>query len=256
LKVNTKISAFISLIRPKTLVWFCIATCFGFASIIQGEIPNTDFIFLVLTIVFANIGAIIVNDIGDIKVDKLSPEQAKRSRPLVTGEISITEAKMLAAIFFTLSLITSLAYDIRATIFSVVVILFSLSYSLPPTKFCARPYGSILYWVFLCLSCYLLMLNALSTSEKTISFYFDYTPGWIFIGGIILYMGIAEIIAKDLRDMVNDKEGGRNTFVNFVGAETSSRAMIFFAWLGFILWIEALYLAELSLLQLVGHYVL
>jgi 4-hydroxybenzoate polyprenyltransferase len=87
------------------------------------------------------------------------------------------------------------------------------------------------------------MVNALTTSEKDLNYLIKYTPGWIFISGIILYMGIAEIIAKDLRDLDNDREGGRNTFVNFAGVETSSRVMIFFSWIGFILWMEALYLS-------------
>lgn len=238
-----KQKAFIKLIRPKTLVWFCIATCFGFASVIQHNIPTLNFLWLVLTIVFANIGAIIVNDIGDIEVDSKSEEHSKRTRPLVTGVITVREGIILACIFYTLSLLTSFAYDIRATIFSGTVIIFSLSYSLPPTKFCARPYGSILYWIVLCMTCYLLMLNALTMPNKDLNFYFHYSAGWVFIAGIILFMGIAEIIAKDLRDLINDREGGRNTFVNFVGVETSCRVMLFFSWFGFILWTEALYLS-------------
>lgn len=240
---STKVKSVIRLIRPKTLFWFCIATCLGFASVIQHKIPDSRFFFLLLTIVFANIGAIIINDIGDIKVDSCSEEAGKRSRPLVTGAITIKEAIFLAAIFYSISLLISFFYDFRATIFSLIVILLSLSYSLPPTKFASRPYASILYWVVLCSVCYLLMLNALTTTEETFFHYLGYIPGWVFIVGIIFYMGIAEIMAKDLRDLVNDEEGGRNTFVNFVGVKFSSRFMLLFAWFGLILWIEALYLS-------------
>lgn len=69
--------------------------------------------------------------------------------------------------------------------------------------------------------------------------------GRIFITGIILFMGIAEILAKDLRDKINDAEGGRNTFVNYVGVELSTKILIFFAWFGYILWMVALYLGAM-----------
>ena len=233
----------IRLIRPKTLFWFSISTCFAFAAMILNGFPSYNFIYLVLTIVLANIGAIIINDLGDIEVDSKSPEVAKRLRPLVTGEVTQKEAILYSTLAFAGSLAVSLIYDARATLFSIVVIIFSLTYSLRPAKFCARPYASILYWVLLCILCYLLMLNVLSSTDNSFRSLLQYTPGWLFISGIILFMGIAEIIAKDLRDFENDKAGGRNTYVNFVGVEISSRLMIFFAWFGFVLWIEALYLS-------------
>ena len=237
------IQAVIQLIRPKTLIWFCIATCLGFVGIVQREIPNPDFFFLLLSIMFANIGAIITNDIGDVMVDSYSQEISKRSRPIVTGTVKMQEAKILASIFYLLSIIISVGFGWRATLFVIVIILFSLTYSLPPTKFSSRPFWSIFYWILLCIVCYLLMLNALSTPERSIYQYFQYTPGWIFISGIIFYMGIAEIISKDLRDLTNDEKGGRKTFVLTVGSNVASRVMLLFTWLGLILWFEALYLS-------------
>lgn len=242
-----KYHAFIKLIRPKTLLWFCVSTCYGFASVILNSAPPLHFVFLVLTIVFANIGAIIVNDIGDIEVDSKSSELSKRTRPLVTGEIKKGEAIILAVTFFLLSILTSFFYGLSAIIFSIVIIILALSYSLPPFKFCARPYSSILYWIVLCALCYLLMVLSLENINNGFIVInqgklLDSKPGTIFIIGIILFMGIAEIIAKDLRDFINDAEGGRNTYVYFVGVEIATKVLIFFAWFGYILWIESLYL--------------
>jgi len=243
-----KINSFLKLIRPKTLLWFCVSTCYGFASIILNTSPPFHFIFLVLTIVFANIAAIIVNDIGDVEVDAKSPEFSKKTRPLVTGAITMKEAKILSAVFYLLSILTSLFYGLSATLFSVVIILSSLSYSLPPFKFCAKPYSSILYWILLCPLCYFLMVLSLENINNGFTLIYrsplwKSTPGLVFITGIILFMGIAEIIAKDLRDLINDAEGGRNTYVNFVGIEIATKILIFFAWFGFILWVESLYLS-------------
>ena len=236
-----KITTYFGLIRPKTLLWFSISTCYGFASIIQQKFPNAEFFILVLTIVLANVAAIIINDVADIETVRRSPEASKQKRPLVTGSVSKKEAIIIAVFFYLLSLLTSFAYGAAATLFSLVVIVFSLAYSLPPTRFSARPISSILYWVILCIACYLLLLNALAASESELYSYLLLPAGWAFIMGIVLFMGIAEIIAKDLRDLVNDKEGGRNTFVNSVGVSKSSIIMFVFAWVGFGLWITALY---------------
>jgi len=243
-----KSRSFIKLIRPYTLLWFCISTCYGFASVILDEAPPFTFAYLVLTIVFANIAAIIVNDIGDIEVDKRSPELSKQTRPLATGAISLRTATVLAAIFYSLSLATSFLYGMSAAIFSIVIIVCSLSYSLPPLKMCARPYGSILYWVLLCPICYCLMVISLENINSGFALTYHDTlwrpmRGYVFIMGVILFFGIAEVIAKDLRDLTNDAEGGRNTYVNFVGVEPSVRILVFFAWCGFALWVAALYLS-------------
>ncbi|MBZ0098350.1 MAG: UbiA family prenyltransferase, partial [Taibaiella sp.] len=243
-----KIRDFIRLIRLETIFWFCITTCYGFASIILGKPPPVHFAFLVLTIAFANIGAIIVNDIGDVEVDRKSNELSKRTRPLVTNAITIKAARIIAFSFYLLSILTSFLYGISATLFAVVIILFSLAYSLPPFRFCARPYGSIVYWIVLCAVCYFLMAVSLENIHEPFSLIYTGTVGTSpqalgFILGIILFMGIAEIIAKDIRDKINDAEGGRNTFVNFAGINRATMLLLFCAWSGFALWMGSLYLS-------------
>jgi 4-hydroxybenzoate polyprenyltransferase len=35
--------------------------------------------------------------------------------------------------------------------------------------------------------------------------------GWLYVLGVILYMGIGETLAKDIRDIENDSQTGKNT---------------------------------------------
>ena len=246
---KTALYAVVRLIRIRTLFWFSVSTCYGFASVILQSFPPPDFIFLVLAIVFANMGAIITNDITDVEIDRVSSEPIKQARPLASKEISIRTATILAVIFYSLSILVAMLYGHPAELFCTVIILFSLAYSLPPFRLCARPYASILFWVALCIVCYGLMAFTLQTKYgATDSMGLAWAkPGIIFITSIVFFMGVAEILAKDLRDRINDALGGRNTFVNFIGVDAAARVLIFFSWLGYILWVEVLYLSEVLL---------
>jgi 4-hydroxybenzoate polyprenyltransferase len=212
--------------------------------------PDKQFLLLVITIVFANIGAIIINDIADTKVDSKSLELVKRMRPLVTGEIRKNKAIILALLFFILSLSTSFLYGFSATIFSSVIIIFSITYSLPPLHFSARPISSILYWIILCIVCYVLMVYSLENENNlrkvSISgMVLKSKQGLLFLSSIILFMGIAEVLAKDIRDKINDVKGGRNTFVNYVGIKFSSKIIIVCTWGGTVFWGITLYESNL-----------
>lgn len=232
----------LNIIRLKTLLWFTVSTCLGFSAIILQNIPEADFIYLITTIALVNIGAILINDIGDIKIDQASVEQSKQNRPITSGRISIKTGWVLIFILFILSIIVSLFHSISVTMFAVVVMIFSFTYSLPPFRFCGKPIWSILFWVLLMASCYLLMVKALTGNFNVVST--THSISLVFILAIISFMGIAEIIAKDLRDYENDALGGRNTFVNYIGIRKATYVMIFTAWLGYCLWVLSLFLSN------------
>lgn len=199
-----------------------------------------------LSIVFANIGAIVINDIADIGVDRISDEEKKRMRPLVTGAITVQEGYIIAILFYALSVFVAFLYGPSAVIFSVVIIIFSVSYSLPPFRFCAKPASSMVYWIVLCIVCYGLMVLCLENIQSSNQLLYTgrlwaVPEGWLFIAAVILFMAIAEVISKDIRDIRNDVAGGRNTFVNFIGTRSAVTVMRVFAWAGFLLWLDVLY---------------
>lgn len=248
MQINRKIISFIKVSRIKTLAWFCVSTCLGFSTVILNGLPPAKFIFWMLTVVFANIGAIIINDLGDMEVDNKSHEIGKRNRLITTGAVTKKDAIIYCVLSFSMSILVSFIFGLTATFFSIIILFFSLSYSLHPFKFCARPYGSILFWMILCLVSYFSMILALQNIEGRFEFILTNElilnkSAGIYMLGILLFMGVAEIIAKDLRDKDNDAAGGRNTFVNHAGIQKASIIMVIFAWVGYLLWVDSLYLS-------------
>lgn len=256
-----KMKPWVRFVRPKALLWFGISTCLGFAAIILQEIPPLDFPLLIGLIILTNAASIFVNDIGDIDSDAQSVEKSRLNRPLVTGEISIRTAAIVAIVLYAIALIGAWSFKLSAFIYILTIILFGVTYSLPPLKFNGRTYASQVYWVVLCFACYFLLVSyfeeinvpfiqALIGGEVRTDFLahggalYSAKPALIFFAGIIFFMGIAEILAKDLRDMKNDLAGGRNTFVNKIGVRLSAILTIPFAAIGTGLWVYALHLSD------------
>ncbi|QHI38042.1 1,4-dihydroxy-2-naphthoate octaprenyltransferase [Kordia antarctica] len=224
----------LAIIKPKVLLWFTVSTCLGFSAMILQKVPDYNFVFLVVVISLVNIGAILINDIGDIDVDMASPELSKRDRLIASGKISEKTAWSYVCIVFLLALVISIFHSIYAFVFVMIIMVFSYVYSIPPLRFCERPYGSILYWIILIGTCYIMMYITLNESiEVSIISQFSSV---VFTSGVVFFIGIAEIIAKDLRDYKNDIIGGRNTFVNHLGIRKVCWVMIVTAWIGIILW--------------------
>jgi 4-hydroxybenzoate polyprenyltransferase len=65
----------------------------------------------------------------------------------------------------------------------------------------------------------------------------NYFFGLYFLVAMILFMAIAETLAKDLRDLENDRIGGKVTTPSHFGAPASAVASFSFSVLGTIFWI-------------------
>lgn len=239
----------LKLTRPITVLWFSGLTNLGFATVILKQLPDSRFIYWILTGALANVSAIIVNDLSDIKTDTLSKEVTKKSRPITSGAISKKEAIIICVIFYIASIFVSLIYGLSATLYAITIGVASILYSLHPFKMCGRPLASILFWIFLCIVCFVLLSIGLENINSRASIHFSNSNlknshSIIFMLGILTFMGIAEIISKDIRDMENDFHGGRNTFVNFAGINKATIFMIIFAFIGLFLWIWSFSLSD------------
>lgn len=182
-------------IRPWTLSWFTVSTTLGFACVMIGEFPPPQFLGLVLIIALSNIGAIVLNDIADRDIDSASIEEAKRSRPIASGVVSVASAKRLAVFFFASALLAALPLGWQSLLFVVIMLIFSMVYSLKPFSLSGHPYWSIGFWILLCVVMYFMFaLNLQSLGVEVL----NHHNGLMFLLAIILFMGIAEILAKDL----------------------------------------------------------
>jgi 4-hydroxybenzoate polyprenyltransferase len=231
-------------VRPKTLFWFSLCTVVGFSSVLLLRIPPLSFFRVMVPILLLNIGAIIVNDIADRSVDEKSHDDGKASRPLVSGSVSVRRARLLAISSFLLALLVSGFIGTRMLVFTTVITALALAYSLPPLKLSSRRIGSLLFWPVLCVICYVLWADVVFElcSNPHEGLRGSRAGGWTFLIAISAFMGIGEIIAKDLRDLECDRQGGRRTFTGALNPSQTFVIMTSTAWLGLALWIYALYL--------------
>ncbi len=232
--------------RPKTVLWFTVSTVMGFSALLLSAPPPARFFFVLLPIILLNVGAIITNDIADFSVDRHSPDPAKTSRPLVSGLVNINEAIVIASLSFGMALIMSAFISRWTFLFSVAITILAVVYSLPPFKLSSSRLGSLLFWPFMCVVCYAFWICLVDEAAPTSpegNLLWRKPEGWMFLGAVVTFMGVGEIISKDLRDLDCDRLGGRRTFVESLKLEHSTRLMALSCWLGAGLWVGTLYMA-------------
>jgi decaprenyl-phosphate phosphoribosyltransferase len=116
------------LLRPRQ--WIKNLALFA-AVTFTGQLFNIDIVLPVILgfFVFCGIssGTYIINDIIDVKKDKLHP--FKKYRPLPKGDISIPFAAALAFIIVTFSLTLALVVNVPFFLLTVIYLLLQISYS-------------------------------------------------------------------------------------------------------------------------------
>jgi len=105
---------------------------FLFAAVtFTGQLFNPDAVIPVIIGFFvfcgASSGAYIINDVIDIKKDRLHP--FKKFRPLAKGDITIEFAAALAFIIITLSLTLALTINLTFFLLTIVYLMLQISYS-------------------------------------------------------------------------------------------------------------------------------
>jgi len=133
---NEKISAYIQLLRPFTLVPAFVAGIFGVLIQILydglqfsiGMIPVLFFVGFLLALGQA-IGQV-VNQICDIPIDKIN----KPYRPLASGKIDVREAIFLVCIFLVLYVWLVFLVNTTFAIIMLVLLFFAVFYSVKPIR--------------------------------------------------------------------------------------------------------------------------
>jgi 4-hydroxybenzoate polyprenyltransferase len=108
-----------------------------------------------------------------------------------------------------------------------------LQYSLPPLRMGASPIISTLFWPFLWIIYYMLLISYLGLDKVG--------SGLHYLISVVLFMGLAEPLAKDIRDYDNDKRGGKITTVVRYSVPRSAVCSLILSMLGSILWIYTLF---------------
>jgi decaprenyl-phosphate phosphoribosyltransferase len=120
---------FIRLLRPhqwiKNLLIFA-PPFFGGAFFIDGSLL-LKMVQAFFAFSFASSTGYIINDLSDVRADRLHPQ--KKSRPIASGRVSIRQAVILVLLIFALSIVLSLRFGRGFILIVILYIMLSLAYS-------------------------------------------------------------------------------------------------------------------------------
>jgi len=143
-----KRSKYVRLLRPIAWITFLLPFSVGLGLGMTSESNPFHIIFAFIAFSCWMSFSFIINSISDKDVDKLHNGRSKdmnlANQPFVTGETSKKEALVLILLFLFSSLL--FAWFVNPLFFILILIadVVGLIYSIPPTRFKARPVGDIL----------------------------------------------------------------------------------------------------------------
>lgn len=232
--LGQKLRGHFILTRPQQLIWLDVFGALAFYAIIARHAPTFHYLLFVLCAVITDAGACTLNDVGDLSSDCKSTENSRKNRPLCTGIISQRTAKLQGYTLYIIGLAIALYLDLYVFLFALALVLISHQYSMPPLKMDAKPVVSQIFWAsfgflyYFALTAYLMRYEGITET--------NFVNGLYFLAAMILFLGIGETLAKDLRDFENDKLGGKNTTSTYFGVKLAVSASFAFSVAGSIFW--------------------
>ncbi len=205
------------LVRPFTLLApIIVSICIMIASYKYNQNTN-DIINLFLTIILPasislailNAASNVLNQITDIKSDKIS----KPYRPICKGIVSKKEAIIISILLYTTSISLALFVNLMFLIFISMITFFTITYSVKPRckdiLFINQLWIGIPRGLLGILASWSVFGNAIDTLPLTIG----------FIAMIFLIGGSS---TKDITDAYADKKTGTKTLVNTYGLKRAA----------------------------------
>lgn len=232
--MGQKLKGHFLLTRPIQLVWLDIFASLAFYAVLAQHSPNAHFIIFIICAMITDAGACTFNDLGDLGSDKLSAEPSRKLRPLSTGVVSKKTARNQGIVLYAIGLAIAFYLDLYVFIAALLLVLMSHQYAMKPLKMDGRPIISQLFWVafgflyFFAVAAYLVRYDNLAIENIYNGLYFLLT--------MILFAGVAETLAKDLRDLENDRLGGKITTPAYYGHRPAAVGSFVFSIVGTIFW--------------------
>lgn len=202
------------LCRPYSLLWFVtLPTIVMSLWLAHGSVDTTRLALMLLVAIMTDAGLTTWNDYCDVKTDSLSIEPQRNTRPLVAGIVSARWARTQAATLLILGLVTASFVSIWFSLLLLCFVLYGLVYSARPIYASGRPIISQLFWIILWPAMYLGIALVMRG---------DAHRAWLYLVGVVLFMGIGETLAKDLRDLDNDAQAAKNTTPVILGHQKTA----------------------------------
>jgi 4-hydroxybenzoate polyprenyltransferase len=150
-----------------------------------------------------------LNQITDVESDKIS----KPYRPIIKGDISLIEAKIMSLLLYITAFTLSILVNLMFTIFVLLIVIFTVTYSIPPRikeiLFLNQLWVGVPRGLLGILASWSVFGNALE-------------PLPFAIGLIAMSFLIGGSITKDIIDSEADKKTGSKTLVNTFGVKKAA----------------------------------
>lgn len=215
-------NAWIKNLRPERVLYYFYIAILGIfiSKKVNGFMPNItlpdvfSFIIFFALIALSWWLAVIVNDLEDIEIDKIS----NKERPLVTNEISIDQFKTIGFIILTLILIGAPLINYHVFVFLILFQIVYYFYSKNPLR--------LKRWFFIASP--MVAFNALliamagfflvSANQNFLAFPPEYL--WFILIGFSIFINI-----KDFKDTEGDKREGIKTLPVIFGQEKAKKIL-------------------------------
>jgi 4-hydroxybenzoate polyprenyltransferase len=209
--VKDRISGLVRLLRPYSITWTASSVVVMVILLTGGRFSTMDLVGCLFAMSAIGGAARTLNDVADRATDELSTEADRRGRPLVTGVVSARMALAQVVLLGGAGIAVAFAVDLGFGIFMGLGAMGLVLYSAGPAPVAGLPLSQgfwIAFWTTVYLSLYLALDG-------------DVGRGVPYLISTCLFMGIGETIAKDLRDLENDAQGGRRTTPLLLGPRRS-----------------------------------
>lgn len=230
-----KLKGHFLLTRPAQLIWLDIFVSLAIYAVIAQHVPTWHYLLFMACAIVADAGASTLNDLGDLKSDSLSTEGSRSLRPLPIGIVTKEAARNQGIILFIIGLAIALYLDFYVFLFALILVIISYQYSMNPLKLDARPIVSQLFWIsfgflyYFAVAAYIRKYDDLSMENLY--------NGLYFLIAILLFIAVGETLAKDLRDLENDRKGGKNTTPVIYGPKRAVAVSFLFSFTGLLFWV-------------------
>jgi 4-hydroxybenzoate polyprenyltransferase len=233
-----KVMGHIRLARPAQLIWLdiCLSLCI-FVGIV-GEMPPMFYLWFVLTAVLIDAGACTLNDIGDLASDSASSEGNRSERPLVLGSVSKRAAWVQGFALFTAGALLAAWLSPWVLLFALLLVALSYQYSFPPMRMDARPYVQQMFWFTFGILYFLAVYSFVIAYSQPMEGFWVAALGMII--GVQVFAALGETLAKDLRDLDNDRLGGKYTTSVHLGPQRTARYAFWLSCAGLFIWISSI----------------
>jgi len=214
--LSVHIRGYIDLLRPFTLFApFVVSMSIVVASMIYNKIPiPSDWWVTVgqasFTVALVNAASNALNQATDFEADMIS----KPYRPIPKGIIKPDEAQSLAYLLYLFALLRSVTINLWFGVFIFLIMIFTVTYSLPPRikrfMFLNQIWIAIPRGLFGILASWSVFAGSPFQKEPLI------------IGTIATLFLVGGMATKDITDAVADKRTGTRTLINTYGTKKTA----------------------------------